>query len=101
MRKLQAKSRRAKALFFYSMGQRVRITKENMRFAMGFEQNWTLEEINMSKVLRKSSRPVYKMEILLGDHIHGQFSTEDLTSVKFTRKKLPSRQNTEVRRGFR
>jgi len=62
LRKRQTKIRRARASPIYYMGQTVRISKAKMRFAKGFEQNWTLDVFRISMVLRRSLRPVYEFE---------------------------------------
>jgi hypothetical protein len=85
MRKRQAKIRKAKAPPIYSVGQTVRISKEKMRFARGFEQNLTLQAFRI-KVLRRSPRPVYELEDLRGESVDGQFYAEELTPVKITKR---------------
>jgi len=47
-----------------------------MRFANGFERNCTLQVFRISKVLRKSPRPVYELEDLKGNPIDVQFYAE-------------------------
>jgi hypothetical protein len=48
----------------YRLGQHVRISKLKMKFAKGSEQNYSTEVFRIIKVIRRTPRPVYKMENL-------------------------------------
>jgi hypothetical protein len=104
MRNRQARIKKVRSPPIYSVGQTVRISKGKMQFAKGFEQNWSLEEFKISKVLRRSPRHLYELEDRRGESIEGQFYAEELISVKIGKKTeylgdkiLDSR----VRRGIR
>lgn len=71
----------------YKVGQTVRISKEKMHFAKGFEQNYSVEIFRVLKVVHKRPRPVYELEDLRGTPIEGQFYSEELTPVKFGRRR--------------
>jgi len=73
MRKRQARIKKGRSPPIYSIGQTVRISKDKMQFAKGFEQNWTFEVFNFSKILRRSPRHLYEVEDLRGETIDGQF----------------------------
>ena len=57
-----------------------------MRFAKALEQKWTLEVFRITKVLHRSSRPVYELEEPRGELIEGDFYTEALTPFRITRR---------------
>jgi len=59
MRKRQTRIKMVKVPAIYSVGQMVRMSKEKMRLAKGFEQNWAHELFRISKILGRSLRPVY------------------------------------------
>ena len=57
----------------YSVGQHVRISKENLKFAEGCEQNYMTEIFRISKVVRRVPHHVYELQDLLDKHIDGLF----------------------------
>jgi hypothetical protein len=98
----QARLNRAPAV--YRMGQTVRIGKEKMEIAKGFEQNYSDEIFDISKVVRRTPRPLYELCELRGTPIEGQFDNEELTPVKITRiteYKIDKMIDTRVRCGIR
>ena len=98
----QAKLKKAPVI--YGVGQTVRISKEKMKFAKGFEQNYSVEIFEISKVVRRKPRPLYELRDLKGTPIEGQFYNEELTPVKITRRteyKIDKIMDTRVRRGIR
>jgi hypothetical protein len=104
MTKRQARIRESKSPPIYSVGQKVRISKEKMKFARRFEQNWTLEVFRISKVLRRSPRHVYELEDLRDESIEGQFYVEELTPVKISKRtayQVDKILHSRVRRGIR
>ena len=87
-----------------TVGQTLRISKEKMPFAMVFEQNCTLAMFRISKVLRRSPRPVYELEDLRGDSIDRQFYAEELPPLRITKRTkylVDKILDTRVRRGIR
>jgi hypothetical protein len=68
----------------YRVGQHVRISKQNMKFAKGGEQNYNTEVFRIIKVIRRTPRPVYELEDLNHKVIDGQFYNEELTPVQIT-----------------
>ena len=68
----------------FTVGQTVRISKEKMKFAKGFEQSYSTEVFKITKVIRRSPQPVYEIEDLQGTPIEGQFYNEELTPVVIT-----------------
>jgi hypothetical protein len=69
----------------HHVGQHVCISKENMKFAKGGEQNYTSEVFRIIKVIRRTARPVYELEDLNRKLIDEQFYNEDLTPVRITK----------------
>jgi hypothetical protein len=55
------------------MGQHVRISKEEMKFAKGGEQNYTTEVFQLINVIRRKPRPMYDLEDLNQKVIYSQF----------------------------
>ena len=72
----------------FKVGQTVRISKEKMRFAKGFEQNYSTEVFKIAKVIRKSPQPVYEIVDLQDTPIEGQFYNEELTPVIITKSTM-------------
>jgi hypothetical protein len=71
MIKRQARNRKVRSPPIYYVGQTVRIIKDKMLFAKGFEQNWSLEGFKISMVLAWSPQRVYELEDLRGESIDG------------------------------
>ena len=67
----------------YSVGQHVRISKEKAKFANSTEQNFSTAILRITKVIHRTSRPVYELEDLNRNVIDGQFY-EELTPVRVT-----------------
>ena len=67
------------------VGQTVRISKENMKFAKGFEHNFSTEIFRIAKVIELSPRLIYEPEDQNKSPIDGQFYQEELTPVSVTR----------------
>jgi hypothetical protein len=44
-----------------------------MKFAKGFEQNYSVEVFKISKVVRRTPRPLYKLHDLRGTPVEGQY----------------------------
>jgi len=102
MNKKQGKIPIAKPRF--RVGQNVRISKENMKFAKGGEQNYSTKVFRIIKVIRSTPRPVYEMEDLNQKVIDGQFFNEELTPVRISKRttfKIDKILATRVRRGIR
>ena len=74
-----------------------------MKIAKGFEQNYSDEIFKISKVVRRTPRPLYELYELRGTPIEGQFYNE-VTPVKITRiteYKIDKMIDTRVRCGIR
>ena len=65
----------------FSVGQHVRISKEEIKFPKAGEQKYTTEIFRIHKVVRSFLRLVYELQDLLGKHIDGQFYAEELSPV--------------------
>ena len=86
------------------MGQHVGISKEKIKFAKSAEQNFSTEIFRIIKVIRRTSRPVYELEDLNKQLIHGQFYEEELTPVRITKQtqfQIDKIVRTRVRRGIK
>ena len=70
----------------FRVGQHVRISEEKMKFAKGAEQNYTTEVFRIINVIRRTPRPVYKLEDLNQEVMDGQFFNEVLTPVRITKR---------------
>jgi hypothetical protein len=84
--------------------QMVRIGKEKMKIAKGFEQNYSDEIFEISKVVCRTPRPLYELCELRGTPIEGQFYNEEVTPVTITRitkYKIDKMIDTRVRCGIR
>jgi hypothetical protein len=69
----------------FHVGQHVRISKENIKFAEGSGQNYSPEILRVVKVIKRTPRPVYELEDLNGPAIDGQFYADELTRVRITK----------------
>ena len=65
----------------YKVGDLVRITKEKVKFAKGYEQNFSTEIFQVVKVIRRVPQPVYEMSDLQSRPIEGQFYNYELVKV--------------------
>jgi hypothetical protein len=87
----------------FKVGQMVRISKEKMKFAKGYEQNFSTEIFRISKVIERSPRPVYELEDVNKTPIDGQFYQEELTPssvTSHTQYKIDKILEKRVRRGI-
>jgi hypothetical protein len=84
MRAKQNYIRRAPSKF--KGGQHVGISKEKLKYAKGYEQNYTTEIFQIHKAVPRTPRPVYGLVDLLGKNIEGQFYAEELSPVIVTKK---------------
>ena len=73
MRKLQVRIKKARVPPKYFVRQTVRISKK-MKFVKAFVQNCNFEVFSISKLLRRSPRPLYDLEDLPGDWIDGNYT---------------------------
>jgi hypothetical protein len=87
----------------FSVGQHVRISKEKMKFAKGYEQNFSTEIFRIVKVIERRPRPFYELEDLNGTLIDGQFYQEELSPVRISKRtvyKIDKILDRRVRRGI-
>jgi hypothetical protein len=82
MRATHSKIKTAVAKF--RAGQHVRISKQQMKFAKGWEKNYTTQIFKIRKLVHRSPCPVYDLEDLLGTEIDGQFYSEKLSPVSIS-----------------
>jgi hypothetical protein len=66
------------------IGQHVRISKEKMKIAKGFEQNYNEEIFKINKMVSRTPRPVYELEDVNTTLILGQFYGITSLSVRPT-----------------
>jgi len=65
----------------FRVGDFVRITKEKVKFAKGYEQNFSTEIFQVVKVIQRMPQPVYELSDLQNRPIEGLFYNYEL--VKF------------------
>jgi len=102
MQNKQGKVRIKKAK--YSVGQQVRISKEQMKFAKSAEQYFSTEILRIIKVIHRTPRPVYELDDLKNQLIEGQFYEEKLTPVRISKQtqfQIDKIVSTRVRRGIK
>jgi transposase InsO family protein len=101
-RRMNEKQRRTvKAKF--SVGQHVRVSKEKMKFAKGYEQNFSTEIFRIAKVIERRPRHLYELEDLHETPIEGQFYQEELSPVRISKRtvyKIDKILGNRVRRGI-
>jgi hypothetical protein len=85
----------------FSVGQHVRISNEKIKFAKGYEQNFSTEIFRIAKVIERWPRPVYELEDLNETTIDGKFYQEELTPFRISKRtvyKIDKILNKKVRR---
>lgn len=65
----------------FRVGDFVRITKEKLKFAKGYEQTYSTEIFRVVKVIRRIPQPVYEVEDLRSQPIEGQFYNYELVKI--------------------
>jgi hypothetical protein len=65
----------------FKVGDLVRITKEKLKFAKGYEQNYSTEIFRVVKVINRKPQPVYELTDLNNRPIEGQFYNYELVKV--------------------
>jgi hypothetical protein len=65
----------------FKVGDFVRITKEKVKFAKGYEQNFSKEIFRVVKVVPRVPQPVYELSDLQNRPIEGQFYNYELVKV--------------------
>jgi hypothetical protein len=69
----------------FNVGQYVRISKEKLKFTKASEQNFSTEFLRISKIVYRTTRPVYELEDLNKTPVDGQFYAEELTPVRISK----------------
>ena len=69
----------------FRVAQYVRTSKEKMKFAKWYEENFMTEIFRITKVIKRIPRPVYELEELNKTPIDEQFYQEELTPVRVTK----------------
>lgn len=83
----------------FQIGDIVRISKEKMYFAKGYERNFTRELFKINRVIRKVPEPVYEIVDLQERPIQGQFYSYEL--VKASLPPVRSTKGSNKRAGKR
>ena len=65
----------------YKVGDLVRITKEKVKFAKGYEQIFSTEIFRVVKVIQRVPQPVYELSDLHSRPIESQFSNYEFVKV--------------------
>jgi hypothetical protein len=65
----------------YTVGAQVRLSKLKWPFEKGYLPNWTDELFVITKCIRKSPKPVYKVADAAGEEVSGTFYEEELQAV--------------------
>ena len=88
----------------FTVGEHVRISKENMKFAKRVEQNLSTEVFRITKVIERRPRPSYELEDLNKTPIEGQFYGEELTPARISKQttfKIDKIKDKRVGRGIK
>jgi hypothetical protein len=65
----------------FKLGDLVRITKEKVKFAKGYEQTFLTEMFRVAKVIKRVPQPVYEMTDMQDRPIEGTFYNYELVNV--------------------
>ena len=71
----------------------LKITKENVKLAKGYEQTFSTEIFRVVKVIQGVPQPVYELSDLQTCPIEGQFYNYELVKVTVTSNRVPKRQS--------
>ena len=82
------------------MGDFVRITKEKVKFAKGYEQNFSKEIFRVVKVVPRVPQPVYELSDLQNRPIEGQIYSYELVKEFETDKILRTRNRNGIKQLF-
>jgi hypothetical protein len=66
------------------VGDHVRISKQKVLFAKGYEQTYSTEIFRVGKVIQRRPQPVYQLTDLQGRPIEGLFYNYELVKVTIT-----------------
>jgi len=87
-RRMEARRQRVRvATAKFRVGQHVRISKEEMKFAKAAKHNFSTDIFRIVKVIHRRPRVVYELEDLNGAPIDGRFYSEELTHARITSRK--------------
>jgi len=84
MNSLRAKIPQGRVKF--KVGDLVRITKEKVKFAKWYEQNFSTEIFQVFKVIQRMPQPVYELSDFQGRPIEGKFYNYELVKVTVSPK---------------
>ena len=65
----------------FKLGDLVRITKEKVKFAKGYEQTFSTDIFLVAKVIPRVPQPVYELRYLQDRLIKGQFYNCEIVKV--------------------
>lgn len=65
----------------FKVGDLVRITKEKLKFAKGYEKTFSTEIFQILKVIKRMPQPVYELSDMRARPIEGQFYNYELVKV--------------------
>ena len=68
----------------FKVGDFVRITKEKVKFAKGYERNFSTEQFQVVKFAQRMPQPVYELSDLEDRPIEGKFYNYELVKVTVT-----------------
>jgi len=88
----------------FRVGQHVRISKEKMRFTNAADQNFSIENFRVAKIIKRRPRVIYIHEDLNGTPIDDQFYREEMTPVRIADRpvyKINKILDRKFRRGIR
>jgi transposase InsO family protein len=68
----------------FGVGEHVRISKQKVLFAKGYEQTYSTEVFRVAKVIQRRPQPVYQLTDLQGRLIEGLFYNYELVKITLT-----------------
>jgi xanthine dehydrogenase molybdopterin-binding subunit B len=68
----------------FNVNNHVRISKQKVLFAKGYEQSYSTEIFRVANVIQRRPQPVYQLTDLQGRPIEGQFYYYELVKVSVT-----------------
>jgi hypothetical protein len=75
----------------FKVNDHVRIAKQKVLFAKGYEQTFSAEIFRVAKVIQRKPQPVYQLTDLQDRPIEGQFYNYELVNVSITPDRVPDR----------
>lgn len=80
--------KKIRQFYKFKVGDIVRISQLKRVFEKGYQENWTLEYLKISKRFRRENQDIYKLKDTLDDEVKGTFYRYELQKIDQSKKKM-------------